>query len=125
MEKWSQSKFETKSSPETVADKLASEIKRFKLKEYKPFQFNGIEYQIIWTDRRDETPGEVYESAWFVTSTEINGIDIYLQRTLSMKNKIRKLFHEILEADLSHRNISNPHDIALSEEERIFGHREG
>ena len=108
-------------SPEKI-----KEVKEFsdklKIKEYKPFIFDEIECQIIFLGREDlDEDGDI----WFSASNTISGYDIYIFDELSEETKKRKLFHELLEIDLLKQGVDSDiaHNIAKTEEEKIFGER--
>ena len=103
--------------PVVRSDEIFKLVSDIELEEYTPFTFNDSEYQLIWFPKEDlDKDGE----AWFSSSTQIDGFDIYILEDLTDKEKRRRIFHEILEADLAKKGFSKAHEVALAEEEKLY-----
>ena len=108
--------------PELQSEELLGIIDGMKIQDGEQFTFNGVSYYLCLLNQGEAEHGG--EDAFFNASTYIHGYDIYILETLPPEERKRKLFHEILEANITGNLPSEQaHEIALQEEERIFGKR--
>ena len=110
--------------PEINLPELLRVLDHIKFEYGEEIHYNGTNFLLIPTDETDESDN--HAEAVFHTSTAIDGFDIYLLNSLSGAEKRRRLFHEILEADLRGQGFEQDeaHDIAKTEEQKKFGSKE-
>lgn len=112
--------------PEIKLEELMIVIDSVRWENHYKFSYNGSDYNLFIIDREIIEKGEGGQPAEFFPSTEIRGgWDIYLHDTISMQDRKRILFHEILETNFLTQGFpeSDVHDMVLVEEEKIFGKR--
>lgn len=84
---------------------------------YEEFEFDDVSYLILdFPPEHLDQEGE----AWFSPSTAINGIDVYVLKTLPPEEKRKKAFHEILEAWARHFGLDQSHDFAIDRERKFW-----
>ena len=111
-------------SPEVKSQELKLIIDSLKIDWEEVFEFNGWKY-IIYPSTEDY-PEE--HGAWW-SSNVTSGLgdrDIYV--SINNPDLIKKrVFHEVLECDLMKQglDVKQAHDLAKSEEEKIWGERDG
>lgn len=88
--------------------------------EWKVVSLKNFQFQLIWLSEEAEDA-----NTFFSRSTQIDGYDIYISPKLSKEQMKRQLFHEILEIFLNEQGLpdTDVHQLALNEEEKIFGER--
>jgi hypothetical protein len=115
--------------PDIKIDELLALVRTLQYKHTEQFEYNGTGYLLLFVTKdemkTDKQEGGLGLDAEYSKSTLINGYDIYVYSGLKGQDRERKLFHEILEANLQDQNFSTneAHDIALSEEVKIYGER--
>lgn len=115
-------KIEQIKKPEINTDELMSVIKEITWKERHEFSYNGSHFLLLLDNEEETDP--VSDGAEYSQSTAIKGWDIYILNTLSGEARDRRLFHEILECNLKDQGFfDKAHDLALEEEEKVFGQR--
>ncbi len=103
------------------SEEILKFLDTFVINEQKVFSFSSFKFQILFLNEE-----EVDESdAFWSTSTEIKGYDIYILYGLSAEKQRMRMFHELLEIDLNEQGISSDesHPIVQAEEEKFFGKR--
>jgi len=117
--------FEKIKHPEINAENLLSFIDSIQWEQGYEFSYNGSNFLLDITDAETVARGQAGLPAEYFKSTAIDGWDIYLHDTIPEAERKRVLFHEILEANLKDQGFSkNAHQLALKEEQKIFGERE-
>ena len=112
--------------PEIKVDELLLTIDKIKWENGYEFSYNGTSYLLFLLTPAEHEQNESHEEAEYFASTGgTNGWDIYLLETLSTEKRRKKLFHEIAECNLRDQKFSNAeaHEIALQEEQNLFGKR--
>lgn len=112
--------------PVIKANELLSVIDSVKWENGYEFSYNKICFRLFLLTLEEHEQNESDEEAEYFESTREDGWDIYLLETISTENRGKKLFHEIAECSLRNQKFSNieAHQIALWEEEKLFGKRE-
>ncbi len=112
--------------PEIKVDELLSTIDNIRWENGHEFSYNGTRFLLFLLTPAEHEQNESNEDAEYFESTGKDGWDIYILETLSEEKKRKKLFHEIAECNLRDQEFSNSeaHQIALDEEQKIFGQRQ-
>lgn len=111
-------------SPEVKSQELRSIVDSLAIEWEEVMKFNGWKYVIYPSDQ--DYPEE--HGAWW-SSNVTSGLgdrDIYV--SINDPNLVRKrIFHEVLECDLMKQGlpVDEAHTLAQSEEEKIWGERDG
>lgn len=107
-------------------DLLLSIIDNIKWENGYEFSYNGTRFLLFLLTSAEHEQNESNEDAEYFESTGKDGWDIYLLETLSLEKRRKKLFHEITECNLRDQDFTNSeaHQIALCEEQKVFGQRE-
>lgn len=122
---------EKEKQPELKIEKLMVLLDTIKWEDGYEATFNGTVFCLHITPKEDllgATEKELEDfgdPAEYHASTLTDGWDIYLWDTIPDARRKRTLFHEILEINLRDQEFSNQraHEIALTEEEKVFGPR--
>lgn len=111
--------FEERKPPEIKTDELLKVLESIEFEDYEGIHFNGTDFLLL-LDTEEEVDPE--SPATYKPSTAIDGYDIYIDETLSGKERDRALFHEILEANLLDQELSldEAHEIAKEETQKTF-----
>lgn len=111
--------------PEIRIDELLSVIDNIRWENGFEFSYNGTSFLLFLLTPEEHEQNESNEEAEYFESTGKVGWDIYFLETLSAEKRRKKLFHEIVECNLRDQKFSNSeaHQIALNEEQKIFGKR--
>ena len=112
--------------PIIKVDELLSTIDKIRWENGHEFSYNGTSYLLFLLTPAEHEQNESHEEAEYFESTgEKDGWDIYILETLSLEKRKKKLFHEIAECNLRDQKYSNSaaHQIALEEEQKVFGER--
>lgn len=112
--------------PEIRVDELLATIDNIRWENGFEFSYNGTSFLLFLLTPAEHEQNESNEEAEYFESTGKDGWDIYFLETLSAEKRRKKLFHEIVECNLRDQKFSNSeaHQIALNEEQKIFGKRE-
>ncbi|MFA5050856.1 MAG: hypothetical protein WC499_01950 [Patescibacteria group bacterium] len=112
-------KFKT---PEIHSQELLKIIENVKWEEGEGIEYNGTTFLLFFSDETSESDGH-QDAASYQSPSHITDFDIYLLKSLSIEDKKRRLFHEILEADLRKQgfNYNEAHDLTKVEEQKTFG----
>jgi hypothetical protein len=100
---------------------LIKTLEKLKFYNHKTFTFDEELFLIILLEPNRIDDNEI---AWFSgCSTAIAGIDIYILRTLTREQKIRILFHEVVESYLQRKGYvsKKSHVRAVRIERKYFG----
>lgn len=112
--------------PEIRDKELLSLIESIEWKSWYAFSYNGTNFLLFILEEDDIKSDVGGEQAEIYPSSQTGGWDIYLHNTISESERSRVLFHEILEGDLAAHGfpMKDAHEVALKEEQKIFGERE-
>jgi len=116
-------KLEKKRMPEIQHEKLEQLmdiLDTLKFEDFEEFEFDSKKFllQILPKSHLEEEEG----GAWFAGSTYINGIDIYIVKEQSPKDRKRRMFHEVVEAkaQASGFDKETSHQYATEQEQKFF-----
>jgi len=105
---------------EKELNKLLSIIDSLKFEDYEEFEFNGQKFllQILPVSHLKEEEG----GAWFAGSTHIKGIDIYIVKEQPIKERKRRMFHEVIEANAKYKGFdqATANQYAAEQEFKFF-----
>ncbi len=110
--------------PEILKDEALRTVSNLKFEDFESFSYHNINFLLILVTKEDISGPGNQEEIFLSASTATRGFDIYMLDTLSIEDKKRRIFHEIIEADLRKQGFGEgSHELALKTEVDIFGER--
>ena len=115
-------KIENFKTPDIHSEQLLQIIEQVKWEDMEELEYNGTNFLLFFSDKTSESDG--HSDAVFHASS-IADFDIYILRSLSVQEKKRRLFHEVIEANLRKQGFNNreAHALAEAEEKKIFNNK--
>lgn len=112
-------KIEQLKTPDIHSKQLLRTIERVRWEDMEELEYNGTSFLLFFPEETSESDG--HRDAVFHVSS-VADFDIYILSSLPIQEKKRRLFHEVVEADLRKQGLNNEesHAIAEEEEQRIF-----
>ena len=110
--------------PEVNVGELMATINSLRWEDGEQFFYNGSEYHYI--SLREEEIDPVVGPVWYARSSEDARVwDVYVLDTLPEADRVRMVFHEMLECNLKDQGFGHEevHGLALEQEEKQFGKR--
>ena len=115
---------EIKKEPEIFKDEALRIVNGLKFEDFEDFSFHNINFLIILINKEDIGDSSNQEEIFLSASTATRGFDIYMLDALSVEDKKRRVFHEIIEADLRRQGFGEEsHKLATKTEVEVFGER--
>jgi len=113
-------------TPKILKEEALEVVNTISFEELEEFNYDGTNFLLMTftQEELEQNPENEREDVFFSASTEIDGWDIYILDSLSVEEKKRRIFHEIIECDLISQGFeTNAHTKARQVEEEVFGKR--